>query len=142
MKKVIKSQQIWEDVGAARKLIETENDAFRQNVLEPSQKSFQDLLSYVENQFNNMKEYAQHLQKLCKNDQCRAYLETQIDELNSVKSKLDKSIASVLYPVEEPSLNPNGYMAYFFSASCPILGELTYRLIKVHHILDSLHDTL
>lgn len=134
--------KIIEEIGGTRKQVENTNDSFSDNNIDSIQDILQKSISYIEDQANNLKSYAIALQQLCHNNECRSYLDFQIEELNAIKVGLDKSLTGTIYPVDEPRLNPIGYTAHFFRFSCPVFGDLMSRLIRVHKALESIHDGL
>lgn len=136
------NQKTLEKIGSARKQVDNENDLLEDRVFQPIQESIPELIRYIEDQVDNLKDYAENLKLLCRDNVCTSYLDAQIDELNCIKSHLCKNLDRVIYPPEEPSLNPNGFLIHFFKTSAPVLGDLMFRLNKALILLDSIHDGL
>jgi len=134
--------EIFEDIGSVRNQINSESDSLQYDVLNPIQDIFQKIISYIEDQVTNLKDYVEYLKELCDDDVCRSYLDGQTDELNSIKTNLVSSLDGALQPIEDPNLNPMGYLTYFFKISSPILGDLMSRLNRTHALTDSIHDGL
>jgi len=142
MAKKSNQQKLFEDIGSARTQIDNENESLEYNILQPVKQVIPELVSYIENQVDNLKDYAEALRKVCKNDICGTYLDAQVDELELIKSELCRNLDRAIYPPEEPSMNQTGFLTHFFKTSAPIFGDLMQRLNRTLVTLDSIHTIL
>lgn len=137
-----KPNVIFEEIGSVRNQITNETDSLNYDVIQPSRDGISRLITYIENQVDNLKDYAESMKKLCKDDICASILEIQIKELIEIKSSLCRRLDHGIYPIEEPSLEPLEFFIHYLKISAPILGDLLTRLNRTLIFLDQMHETM
>ena len=132
-----KNNQIFEDIGGVRSQITNENESLNYDVIEPNRESIPRLVEYIENQVDNLKDYAENLKKLCKDDICASILESQIRDLDEIKSSLCRRLDNGIYPIEEPNMDPMGFYISLFESKCTYTGRFVNKIKQSSRIFRS-----
>lgn len=98
------------------------------------------LTSYLRNQIIGLQDYAHSLrEKAGTSDLAAACIESQLEEITSIKQDCEKDFEGTLNLKEDPHLNYHGYLISLLSRYCTLIDGIK-RLQRVRRTLEKTHD--